>query len=1646
MPSQLTFPSTSGFRNALLGRNLSPYTVPGVYTPTSAANIVRETVLRDDVVQDSPDTLITLDPFADLLYPLNPYGPNGGYNKSINVGGLANTKSNLGPYDFTDAKLPQQSLQYELIIPTQNKYSSSIPIQLTTINNIQSVPTFAQYYEPLNFVPSTYTPYQIFLQDNPTGDNGSLSQDSQLAQIGSLKLKTELKARVEREILRNTIGRVNLQNAVSDPVFALQLLQGNAPLIERNWQITRPANFVFRVADFAARLAGFNFPGSVIPGDYFTTDEQNLSSFGQISQAFNGGKDPRGGTLGSLFGNILSQKSPSQLFLDNTGGGQKSQLYFNLRFNRYSPDYNKGVIGEILDGATKIINDILDNPTKGGYYVGSKKSDASRIDGPAGEIPVNPFNQEVQSIVYGPDKLAKDFEGEDLKFKFGLAGRGLYDDGGLDGGLVWTSPKYNNPGYKATIGGDQGSQDPEYNLIKSRLEQDLSQGYDFKESSILDQTQRLLDSTPNGGKRLSHVGNAINQLSKVFNDGYKEITKGSKVISYTNRNGVEVGNEYCRVFTKDTPYYTFADLQKTDGNIRKYTYSVLDSTYNLNIAPLKNPGSTNIIGGKVKKYMFSIENLAWRTSNRAGLTVNDLPDCEKGPNGGRVMWFPPYDLSFSEQTTPHFSDTNFLGRPEPVYTYQNTKRSGNLSWKIVVDHPSILNVIVDKELKNERTVQRVNQIVDSFFAGCKKYDIYELARKYNMLSVNELYDFQTIISNGETTNEDLEELKNDVATQTPTPAPLGGTPTPSLKQYEGYGYYFDNDIPDPNTRNTTSSTDWLSTYNTYVSQSVRDRYTNNSKTTLDKTKVEGFFNNVIISNYNQNLSLIKEIEEIFTNNKKPDGTTNATITINLKGSSSAANTESYNLALSKRRVDAVKKYYSGQTSLSKYMTGEKPNLIITSSSAGETLKGLTPKMTNGSSKSYDCSKDIKNDKGVVTNVSQIYTTDAMACRTVIIAEISVSIDNKGDTTTVDNTNNNTTPPIQGVKPKAPTPPTITTTQKIKDGISKKILRKLLSECDYFELVKESNPMFYDTIKEQIKYFSPAFHSITPEGLNSRLTFLQQCTRPGDTIPVIGNDGKPIYNNAVNTSFGAPPVLVLRIGDFYNTKIIPTSLQISYEPLIFDLNPEGIGVQPMIAKITMAFNFVGGSGLKEPIDTLQNALSFNYYANTEMYDERAEFTDDSFKKIDEELVRAILDSPPTVNDKVDNNIPNEGGDTIGVIINKNTNNEGATSGTTSGATSGTTSFTKIMDSLHSTGQDYMTSVVNKTEQVITDYNKPMLDLLFSERDYSKGNTREFDPAAKELLIVGKPQGIEDRLKSLFDLVIDDIDSVNDKNDSGFHFIRQLYEQRYKKNTIKIVKTNLINEVKKVQSSISSSLTSVVQELTTNQQNLTKIFAKLDNVDTKTDGFIKTDQSVTAYNLTATTEVQTGSGQLNTYDELVFDYNSAVDLLSSFYDEFKLAGFIGNKFDPENITLKNNRGFDAACCGDAEKSFYTAMSKVLINANTYSSFKSAVITKDIEGETAGGATLLNYFTTMFDIRRDDYISEHDAEVLDFNNFKKGGKYSKFIKWEPFSLGKVRKFEFSDYVESTPTQTERFQNLYKNGNSNEDKATFNGKNKFN
>ena len=168
----------------------------------------------------------------------------------------------------------------------------------------------------------------------------------------------------------------------------------------------------------------------------------------------------------------------------------------------------------------------------------------------------------------------------------------------------------------------------------------------------------------------------------------------------------------------------------------------------------------------------------------------------------------------------------------------------------------------------------------------------------------------------------------------------------------------------------------------------------------------------------------------------------------------------------------------------------------------------------------------------------------------------------------------------------------------------KTVKRYDNEGEFFELLDKESPFLHNLITDKIRYFDPAYHSISPEGFNARLTFLHQCTRQGSTVESSAFETSTAYNLA----FGRPPVCVLRLGDFYYTKVIFTSLNIQYEQPQWDLNPEGIGVMPMFANIDLDFKFLGGSDLSGPIQRLQNAVSFNYYANTSVYDNRAEMVE------------------------------------------------------------------------------------------------------------------------------------------------------------------------------------------------------------------------------------------------------------------------------------------------------------------------------------------------------------------------------------------------------------------------------------------------------
>ena len=147
-----------------------------------------------------------------------------------------------------------------------------------------------------------------------------------------------------------------------------------------------------------------------------------------------------------------------------------------------------------------------------------------------------------------------------------------------------------------------------------------------------------------------------------------------------------------------------------DKGAEGWAMSVLNKdSGTLNIAPKYLGGAERNV--HTKDCMFSIENLAWQGYDPYSFE-RALSWEQRGPFGGRIMWFPPYGLSFNEDTTVTWNEHSFIGRGENVFTYTNTARSGTLSFMMVVDHPSILDYATWHDNKPQDTD------VLRFLAGC----------------------------------------------------------------------------------------------------------------------------------------------------------------------------------------------------------------------------------------------------------------------------------------------------------------------------------------------------------------------------------------------------------------------------------------------------------------------------------------------------------------------------------------------------------------------------------------------------------------------------------------------------------------------------------------------------------------------------------------------------------------------------------------------------------------------------------------------------------------------------------------------------------------------------------------------------------------
>jgi hypothetical protein len=435
-------------------------------------------------------------------------------------------------------------------------------------------------------------------------------------------------------------------------------------------------------------------------------------------------------------------------------------------------------------------------------------------------------------------------------------------------------------------------------------------------------------------------------------------------------------------------------------------------------------------------------------------------------------------------------------------------------------------------------------------------------------------------------------------------------------------------------------------------------------------------------------------------------------------------------------------------------------------------------------------------------------------------------------------------------------------------------------------------------------------------------------RPGNTIPVKGlSDDSDL--NARNTSFGPPPICVLRVGDFYHSKVIFRDLNITFEDTTWDLNPEGIGVQPMIANVSLQVNFIGGQGLEKPIQRLQNALSSNFYANTEMYDERSESTTTTIGgQKTEDFTKSFLQSLNDANTQKKNIKDKLGLQYV----------EGQYFGEFSGQTA--LNYTTLIDDLHKYTIDYLDTYETLFETLLTNYGPHLTNYMLNNkyRDIKNYEVNTSNTGVENLTLFGIFKANKDYNDLSKDLV-QTVNNLSTYEDIGSMFDLTKVVPNDDIDRVPIYLTIGIEDVFKSKLENMSSL-NLIKDYEEIRNNIIKNLDKL-NFITKNGYDVKFENGVSSnVVLTSFTDstfyseysscIEYIKNNVSTMNEkLNQDIDEPIDL-----SDEQVSNFILNTLTPEDVPvimarIKENFEYDDELFDDIEKQ----ISKVLKTPKTY-----------------------------------------------------------------------------------------------------------------
>ena len=826
------------------------------------------------------------------------------------------------------------------------------------------------------------------------------------------------------------------------------------------------------------------------------------------------------------------------------------------------------------------------------------------------------------------------------------------------------------------------------------------------------------------------VNGYINPYCRVWTHHYQYNRLSRLIRPFVNISGERGDSEVVSVETK-RKFHSWTNFKGKEEEKNAYwkndnegwDYSVLNDNGFVNITPKYNADQDKRI--HTKQCMFSIENLAWKGYDPYSFE-KALSWEQRGPMGGRIMWFPPYGIQFNETTQANWSNHTFIGRGEDVYTYTNTVRSGNLSFLMVVDHPSIIDYVSWHDGNgNEKESSVSDTDLLRFFAGCDDGVIVNAAKptpltdEYTEPKYEHTYTkadpvkldpppvepeipedikeitFYVFFPNNysgvyDRMGEDVEAIayllcgsnaqkrKEDPYEDYPLKYEFN-----DMNNFNGNGYEMQRNITVTNEEDNKTDaiigtrmawrTALRKNTKTYPASSTKKWYyridgkyevpsrSEVDKNTYDQTllspgnykdsrsfglnsdakEVKKIFNEqsneylFSLAEVAAAISKNKQIKEYLINNK---GVSKERVEIleniinnyeitningigysNSHGNNTGNINNNRNRLLAIQRIETVVDWFNSQRkdNLSGTKEVTKPDASIyvnTQNVSQEESKqwrsarmSLTLKKSTTIKQSETTQTTVNKDVSIVSNGNQkyigyetktstngkTYYEDKNGNKWIEVTDKKSSHYGELVMVEVDSNNN-----LTGLNEKE-----VSASQERSKEENK---ARYDQEYHFFRTLQQKDPIIFDKLMNKIQYFDPAFHSMTPEGFSARLTFLHQCTRQGNTIGASDTTNSSTPNNtASNLAFGRPPFCVLRLGDFYNQMIVIDNISINYEPLMWDLNIEGAGVIPLLANVTISFKFIGGGDMTGPVRRLQNAMTFNFYSNNSLFDNRAD---------------------------------------------------------------------------------------------------------------------------------------------------------------------------------------------------------------------------------------------------------------------------------------------------------------------------------------------------------------------------------------------------------------------------------------------------------